>query len=1247
MITRVGNPFVGMRAFDYEQRAVFFGREQQAYALYRLMTFGFIAVIGASGSGKSSLVRAGLYPLLYDQSERRPWRIATTTPGGDPLERLTDAVLSFGPVEGNDARTIRRERIAYLLRRSSSGLAEALAEMPDLGDESLLIVIDQFEEIFRSAGHEYRDEAAGFVALLLQLNRLRADAHVLVTMRSDFIGDCAQFAGLPEAVSDTQFLVPSLTRAQREETITKPLALAGATIENTLVERLLNDAGFENDQLPVLQHALTRMWIAAATRDGAFIRITQADYEEAGKLSGAISKHADAVMAELTNRAGAVEAVFRALSERDADGRAIRRARTLREIVAETGLLEDDVRAVIERFRAGDCGFLLPAKGALESEDRVDVVHEALLRRWDRVHSADAARPGWLDREDDDGRYYRSLLIRIDGGETALPVDRVAERYAWWTSKPHTDAWADRYGGRRDRVEQFFADSRAALAAHEDGVIKREQGRRRFIVVVGTVAIVALLLLALTFFALVASERTTNASLVTQSHFLARDARSDNDRGDAADAALLALQALPANLAHPDRPFTWAGYGALTDALANLRERHVYRTNGFYTHARYLPGDRRFVVWQDNGTIQLWSRGKQHPDRAFRAHSVVEKVALSTDGRLLAGGENGGSVSVWALQSPSAKPIMTFPLRAPVVDVAFRSDGRYLLAATAGETSIFDLQTRKRVRSIPAGTNSDETQSVHYGSRVLLFGTKQITLWGRSFSKPEHVFETSSQAGSLSEDDRRCAVAESDGSVTIWDTATMRKLVRLNTTGGSVSNIEFSRDGKTLVTQHEHVLSFWATANGKRLSVLQIPPDFDIASLSFDGKAVAFGDTLGSVQVWSTLQNARLLLLSGFESFILSCGFSRDGSRLIASSDDGTVREFDIRTHVASILNNDAFADNAPDTDAVDVSRDGKWIAIGSQYAVRIYDAVGGRLLRTLRRTKTEAPASRDLGYYYVAFSPDGRKVALSSNAYDGATIWDWKANRISRRIEDNSPLRFLAYSRDGNRLASSEINQAITIHDLRTGASHRLKPYSFEQTVTSLTFAHNDDRIFVTFVGGAVRIYDGGSGSLLNAFRVQQYVVASDVSPDGRLIATASRDKTVQVWNVQNGTLVAVRRSGGFPATAHFSGDSKRLVIAATDRLEIWDIATDRTVLALRGYGLYVDRAEFADGDRRVVSLGIDRTTRLWTLPQFLNCQEALDEARRLVPHGLSPAVTAAEFIAPRRAQSPLASLVPQETCR
>ena len=528
-------PFPGLRPFDFPDHDFFFGRDHEVYSLYRLVDRSrFIAVVGSSGSGKSSLVRAGLLPLLKEENESpggRRWIWKELRPGNAPIARLAGALASLSNDDDPVILAARQERIAFELRQSSSGIASTLGKVGGLGETTLVLVVDQFEELFRYSAREpsrigdlreaarYQDDADQFVQLLLEASRVSANnVHVLLTMRSDFIGECARFHGLPEAVSASQFLVPSLTREQLEEVIRTPIERAGATIEGALVQRLLNDSGSDLDQLPVLQHCLSRLWERAekdiAPQDATASvtmtddpgpktrRLTEQHYADVGRMSEALSRHAD----EILQQAGpehVVEKVFRSLSEVDKQRRAIRRALSFSRLIAETGESEQAVRTVVDRFRADDCSFLGPSKFSepeLKPDTQIDVGHEALLRRWKRVsgdpgavhreHSGSSIRQwvkdttgrilrfllrkpsrdgeetpiaqpsasslGWLQLEEKDGETYRSLLSWADNEKGALPFKIAKSRQRWWASRHPTSAWAERNGGGFDRVNRLI-----------------------------------------------------------------------------------------------------------------------------------------------------------------------------------------------------------------------------------------------------------------------------------------------------------------------------------------------------------------------------------------------------------------------------------------------------------------------------------------------------------------------------------------------------------------------------------------------------------------------------------------------------------------------------------------------------------------------------------------------------------------------------------------------------------------------
>src|SRR5205085_3589845 len=321
--TEALNPFVGLRPFESEESLLFFGRREQAIELLqRLHATRFLAVVGSSGCGKSSLVRAGLIPKLkagFLVEERDLWRTATMKPGDAPLENLAVALLEAAAAEASKANinnlveAIRGEGAQAIVTRFEAALGD---------DSNLLLLVDQFEELFRFALRDddpvKRNEAEEFVALLLELAAQRELAiFVVLTMRSDFIGDCDNFFGLPEAMNQSQYLVPRLTRRQRQEAVEGPIRLFGANITQRLLDRVLNDAGDKSDQLPVMQHALMRTWEDwQRTHEGP---IDLDNYENIGTIKEALSKDAEAALEGLSaDEMRITKRMFQALTDTDA-----------------------------------------------------------------------------------------------------------------------------------------------------------------------------------------------------------------------------------------------------------------------------------------------------------------------------------------------------------------------------------------------------------------------------------------------------------------------------------------------------------------------------------------------------------------------------------------------------------------------------------------------------------------------------------------------------------------------------------------------------------------------------------------------------------------------------------------------------------------------------------------------------------------------------------------------------------------
>ena len=323
-------PYPGLRPFREDEAHLFFGREgHRRELLKRLVATRFVAIVGTSGSGKSSLVRAGLLPDLqsgYLPRAGSNWVIVESSPGNDPIGRLAAQFAGAGwQMAPEDLRTNSRQILETAAERLGAG-------------QHLLVLIDQFEEMFRLAARDEpmadHDEKACFVRLLLQAGDQAGPAdenprvHVIIAMRSEFLGRASTFRGLPEAIDQGQYLIPRLSREELRRAIVSPAHVAGGEIDEALVQRLLSELGDGEDQLPVLQHAMMRTWDICCHIGKPVL--DHECYEQSGGLEHALSNDASEVLSVATAAAGAdgeriVKRVFQSLRETDVNGGQTRR----------------------------------------------------------------------------------------------------------------------------------------------------------------------------------------------------------------------------------------------------------------------------------------------------------------------------------------------------------------------------------------------------------------------------------------------------------------------------------------------------------------------------------------------------------------------------------------------------------------------------------------------------------------------------------------------------------------------------------------------------------------------------------------------------------------------------------------------------------------------------------------------------------------------------------------------------------
>ena len=515
------NPFPGLRPFTIDESHLYFGREGQVDdILVKLSQHRSVAVMGYSGSGKSSLMHCGLVPVLYGgfMTQTGPhWHIITARPGTSPIVSLTNAIVDY-QVKNNlvdkDDTEIHRAIINSVLRSGPNGLVEIAKYIQANKKENVFFLIDQFEELFRyenTDDDQGANDATAYVNLILNaVNQKKVPVYVAINMRSDFIGDCANFTGLTQMINTSNYLVPQMTREQKRMAIEGPVAVGGGRIAPRLVKRLLTDIDYHQDQLPILQHALMRTWDYWVENREPGEPMDIRHYNTIGKISQALSLHANEAYDELNGREKEIaEILFKNVTDKGQDSQGMRRPCRVDEVAQIAEASPEDVIKVVDNFRKPGRSFLMPDSSVrLNADSLIELSHESIMRIWNRLSN-------WVDEESDSAQTYiriseAAAMYQI--GKTGLwcPPD-LQLALNWQKKQKPTRAWAQRYDIAFERAIVFLDTSRITYEAElksQELLQKRMLRRARITNII--LAIFLLIAIAFFFFGLtqqIAAER--------------------------------------------------------------------------------------------------------------------------------------------------------------------------------------------------------------------------------------------------------------------------------------------------------------------------------------------------------------------------------------------------------------------------------------------------------------------------------------------------------------------------------------------------------------------------------------------------------------------------------------------------------------------------------------------------------------------------------------------------------------------
>jgi hypothetical protein len=493
------NPFPGIRSYEIHEDELFFGRELQVKELIeKLSQTRFLAIVGSSGCGKSSLIKAGVIPaLLKNKTEHfsTTWKLSIFHPSDDPIGNLALSLAN-----GDN----KAEAIATELRSGKDGLVNILNTIDNLAEQSRLIIIDQFEELFRFKKNRtsFRTilETSAFVDLILTaIDHTEIPVYIVLSMRTDFLDECTEFRGLSEVINKGYYLVPRMNNDERRLAITGPVRKKGCKITDELVERLLNDVGDDPDQLPIMQHAMMRTWEYWSLNRIGEQPIGVEHYTAVGTMNEALSVHLEEIFAELRDHKYKyiAEKLFKALTDITKESRGTRRPTQLSEIITLAEAKQEEIIRVIDSFRKPGCAFLMPpANVELNADSTIDISHESIMRVWTRLRK-------WVEEENQSAQLYLRLSKSAElyqEGKTGLWINPELQLALQWKDQTKPNAtWAMRYDPAFDRAITFLQYSKKQneleLSKKENQQKRNLKRARTTAIILGIASVISILFL--------------------------------------------------------------------------------------------------------------------------------------------------------------------------------------------------------------------------------------------------------------------------------------------------------------------------------------------------------------------------------------------------------------------------------------------------------------------------------------------------------------------------------------------------------------------------------------------------------------------------------------------------------------------------------------------------------------------------------------------------------------------------------
>jgi WD40 repeat protein len=1209
-------PFVGLRPYEREDALLFFGRDELTDKLLQLLQrTRFIVVVGSSGCGKSSLIRAGLIPKLeagYLAQECDRWKIMRLKPGDRPLRSLAHSVMELAKPGADEAQVT--EVVGAIERMGLEAIRQRLQPVLEDGPSNLLVLVDQFEEIFTygytqvGEDPEHQEQVFDFVSVILGLAEFEdLPIYVVLTMRSDYTGECDAYPGLAEAINRSQYLVPRLDRRQRRTVIEGPIRLFGAQITEDLVGTLLMEMRDDNDQLPVLQYALMRTWSCWKAKGGKG-QVDVDSYSQAGGIAGAIEKDAEEAykatkaegLGDLTKR------MFQALTRLDANNRAVRRPLRLDELQGITKGKDGEIEQVIKRFCEEGRSFLMESK---DSNPLIDISHESLIRQWIQLNK-------WVDEEAAAAESYRTLERAAQHWKGTKNKENLLKGYDldraldWDKKGRFTPEWAVRYG------EEFELAIECLRASKKQ---RRRNLLRRYVVV--TIVVVLFMFIPL----LVETQLLYNDAIGWRKGKEAIELASsavEMSKKDPQLAARLVLMAAVKSYTAEPKPST---VRKMRDVVKQTTRKlaawlGLETTVSPSTEKPESPKGREIsdVVRR---AIQSILIGKPQESLLAGHTDTILAVAVDSQGTSMATASADRSVKIW--DTTLGLPIITLGgLGKPghntsVRDVAFRpimpsEPPRKLprsafVVATADDESVAIWDTRggdtksQQLRGAKTVAFSpDGDRLVVGGCPVTIYQVMiyQAEDWQPIWSDPgDPSLKPCPTDTSLSPKEvKYAAFGRTETEIVIADQQGGVRLVNTD----RPDDLEYLRD----------------SSHGPRYPIRAIT--------NAHGHRLATTDGL-VVKIWNLEQRHLETTLTSKAGQILGLDLSADGERVAAAIDDGTITVWHLEHERKSTTSAVYHMGHAQD---VAFGPRGDWMVSAGTDSMLHKFYVHAEKVELERRY-----GLHNINVVSVVRSADGQRLATRS--VDG-TIMIWKANNM--RLEHQlSPyhvgaIYHVEVSHDGQYLATASADSTVKLW-LRSN-NRSWKPFKslvgHIDRVYDVSFNRNSTKLATASKDGTVKLWN--IAKCLEEIKCEPItkddnlgrVNSVEFSPDGKYLATASSDGKIRLRDADSGVILKTfegHENAVFDV--EFSPDSRHLVSASFDQsVRIWDIATGKSLHKPRyNTDTFLEAVTYSSGGDRIATGDFKGQVKIWKVTSgAVNFEEMFFTGSRVYDLKYSP---------------------------